>query len=94
MHDITVSSMPSERGRRAFPRIKLPDWAASPVRDDDENLACLLITSWTLITGRTLRGDVPPQMLSTDELISFWADQQVTSDELPSADNAAPARAR
>jgi hypothetical protein len=74
--------------------MKLPDWAASPVRDDDENLACLLITSWTLVTGRTLRGDVPPQMLNADELISFWADEQMTADELLSADNAAPERSR
>jgi hypothetical protein len=72
--------------------LKLTGFAVSPVRDDDENLARLLITSWTLVTGRTLRGDVPPQLLSGDELISFWADEQMTSDELPSADDASPAR--
>ena len=32
-----------------------------------------LITSWSLTTGRTLRGG-PPQSLTEDELIGFWAD--------------------
>ena len=80
MHDITVSSMPPERGSCALPRIRLAGWAASNVHDYDEILARLLITSWTLATGRTLRGDVPPQMLSAEELISFWADEQMTAD--------------
>ncbi len=83
MHDITVSSMPPERGSCALPRMRLAGWAASNVHDDDEILARLLITSWTLATGRTLRGDVPPQMLSAEELISFWADEQMTADHVP-----------
>ena len=33
----------------------------------------LLIDTWTLTTGRTLR-DVPPCQLTEEELIDFWAD--------------------
>jgi hypothetical protein len=83
LHDITVSSIPGERGSCALPRMRLPGWAASHVHDDDEILARLLIISWTLATGRTLRSDVPPQMLSAEELISFWADEQMTADHAP-----------
>ncbi|HEY1000189.1 MAG TPA: hypothetical protein VGD83_11165 [Streptosporangiaceae bacterium] len=39
-------------------------------------LARVLITSWSLATGRTLRG-VPPLSLTEDELISFWADDHI-----------------
>jgi hypothetical protein len=34
------------------------------------------VTSGSLNTGRTLRG-VPPQWLTEDELISFWADDHI-----------------
>ena len=44
---------------------------------EDELLARILITSWSLATGRTLRADAAPQSLSEEELISFWADDQV-----------------
>ena len=43
---------------------------------EDELLARVLITSWSLTTGCTLRG-VPPQSLTEDELISFWADDHI-----------------
>jgi hypothetical protein len=36
----------------------------------------VLITSWSLATGRTLRGG-PPQSLTENELISFWADDHI-----------------
>jgi hypothetical protein len=36
----------------------------------------VLITSRSLTTGRTLRAGVPPQWLTEEELISFWADDQ------------------
>ncbi len=45
--------------------------------NEDELLARVLITSWSLATGRTLRGGVAPQSLSEDELISFWADDLI-----------------
>jgi hypothetical protein len=41
---------------------------------DDDLLATLLIRSWMVATGRTLRDDVPPPELSAEELIDFWAD--------------------
>jgi hypothetical protein len=41
---------------------------------DDEFIAQLLIHTWTLITGKTLRSDVPPHELTQDELIEFWYD--------------------
>ncbi len=44
---------------------------------EDDLLARILITSWSLATGRTLRADAAPQSLSVEELISFWADDQV-----------------
>jgi len=37
-------------------------------------LATLLIRSWMVATGRTLRAGVPPDELSAEELIDFWAD--------------------
>jgi hypothetical protein len=45
---------------------------------EDELLARVLITSWSLATGRTLRS-VAPQALTEDELISFWADDTIAS---------------
>jgi hypothetical protein len=41
---------------------------------DDVLLAHVLISTWTLITGRLLRSDVPPWELGEEELINFWAD--------------------
>ncbi len=46
---------------------------------EDDLLAFLLINTWTLTTGRTLRSDVPPAQLTEDELIEFWADDAVAS---------------
>ena len=94
MPDITVSRPPGERESGAIPRRGLPLWAARHVGDDDEILARLLITSWTLATGRTLRSDVPPHFLSDEELISFWADERMTADLAVPADDVPPARAR
>jgi hypothetical protein len=49
---------------------------SSPVRlaGDDEYMAGLLIRMWTLASGRTLRSDIRPEQLSSEELIRFWAD--------------------
>jgi hypothetical protein len=75
MQDTTVSGMCfasdySAKSRRSF--------FSRAVRhaNEDELLARVLITSWSLATGRTLRG-VPPQSLTEDELISFWADDHI-----------------
>jgi hypothetical protein len=50
-------------GSRAY-----PDTAA------DETLAATLISMWELASGRRLPRHVPPDQLSTEELIAFWAD--------------------
>jgi hypothetical protein len=44
---------------------------------EDELLALLLIHTWTLTTGKTLRCDVPPQELTEEELIEFWSDDHL-----------------
>ena len=49
-----------------------------PYSGEDELLARVLITSWSLATGRTLRS-VAPHALTEDELISFWADDAIAS---------------
>jgi hypothetical protein len=46
---------------------------------EDELIALLLIYTWTLITGKTLRCDVPPQELTEEELIDFWSDDHFDS---------------
>ena len=43
---------------------------------DDELIARLLIHTWTLTTGKTLRRDVPPHELTEEELIDFWSDDR------------------
>ncbi len=42
--------------------------------EGDEVLAAVLVRMWTLASGRTLPRDVPPDQLSVEELIAFWAD--------------------
>jgi hypothetical protein len=51
-----------------------PEPGTRPDDRDDEFLAAILIRMWVLASGRTLRRDVPPDQLSTEELIAFWAD--------------------
>ena len=51
---------------------------------DDTLLCRVLISTWALHTGRTLRRDVPPSELPVDELIAFWADPLL--DESPADD--------
>jgi hypothetical protein len=41
---------------------------------DDALLGRVLISTWVLHTGRTLRRDVSPSDLPVEELIAFWAD--------------------
>jgi len=77
MHDSTFSGMPCARESAAIPPPGTAGKASGHA--DDELLARLLITSWTLATGRTLRPGIPPQLLSEDELISFWADDHITA---------------
>lgn len=51
---------------------------------DDTLLGRVLISTWVLHTGRTLRRDVPPNELPVEELIAFWADPLL--DEAPAED--------
>jgi hypothetical protein len=46
---------------------------------DDELIARLLIHTWTLATGKTLRCDVPAAELTEEELIDFWCDDHFDS---------------
>jgi hypothetical protein len=76
---------PARTGRQFRPVIgRYPSHSQKPERDhtmpftllsDDELIARLLIHTWTLATGKTLRCDVPPHELTKDELIDFWADE-------------------
>jgi hypothetical protein len=61
--------------------LSMPPWDDSPVAppeqpdsDDDGHLAAMYIRMWSLASGRRLRDDMPPDQLSEDELITFWAD--------------------
>jgi hypothetical protein len=82
LQDTTGFSVPSERGVRAELYLQIADAPFARVHSDDESLACLLIAQWELLTRRTLRADVPPHMISADELIEFWADAQMVSGQL------------
>ena len=75
MQDTTVSGMRYASDSGAKARRKFFSRAVRHA-NEDELLARVLITSWSLTTGRTLRG-VPPQTLTEEELISFWADDHI-----------------
>ena len=45
----------------------------------DDLLAGILVTNWTLATGRTLPAGISPRSLSEEDLISFWADDRMAS---------------
>ena len=45
----------------------------------DDLLAAILITNWTLATGRTLPAGISPRSLGEEDLISFWADDRMAS---------------
>ena len=75
MQDTTVSGIRFGSDSGAKPRSITLSLAVQHA-NHDELLARVLVTSWSLATGRTLRG-VPPQSLSEDELINFWADDYI-----------------
>jgi hypothetical protein len=76
MQDTTVSSIGRASDSGANARHKISSQAVYRA-GEDELLARVLMTSWSLATGRTLRAGVPPQSLTEEELISFWADDQI-----------------
>lgn len=43
----------------------------------DGLLAAIVITNWTLATGRTLPAGVSLRSLSEEDLISFWTDNRI-----------------
>jgi hypothetical protein len=45
----------------------------------DDLLAAILVTNWTLTTGRTLPAGISPRSLSEEDLIRFWADDRMAS---------------
>ena len=63
-------------GRPPSPQAHSPQPHSGTQPDDpgDEVLAAVLIRMWALASGRTLPRDVPPDQLSAEELIDFWAD--------------------
>jgi hypothetical protein len=76
MQDTTVSGphYATDSEVIPFPRfLRRANWRSA----EDELLARVLISSWSLSTGRTLRSGVAPEWLTEDELISFWADDEL-----------------
>ncbi len=59
---------------------------------EDDLLAFLLISNGMLITGRTLRSDVPPGQLSESELIEFWAEDGAAAGDGPPGPHGAAGR--
>ena len=45
----------------------------------DDLVAAILITDWTLATGRVLPAGALPRSVSEEDLISFWADDRMAS---------------
>ena len=76
MHDTTVSGIHRASDSGVNTRRRFFSLAVHHA-DEDELLARVLITSWSLATGRTLRAGAAPQSLTEEELISFWADDQI-----------------
>lgn len=86
MYDTTVlrpfgardsSAITQRDPRPKEPGIGEPGTAAADRADD--LLAAILITNWTLATGRTLPAGISPRSLSEEDLISFWADDRMAS---------------
>lgn len=93
MYDTAVLRPSGARDSSAIAR-RRPGGQRADRADDDDLLAQILITSWTLATGRTWPAGVAPQSLTDDELISFWADEQTASASgaISGPDRAADAR--
>ena len=81
MYDTTVLRPFGARDSSAItqrdPRPQEPGTEAADRADD--LLAAILITNWTLATGRTLPVGISPRSLSEEDLISFWADNRMAS---------------
>lgn len=75
MNDTTVSTL--VRASDFVPNSRRRISGRARFANEDELLARVLITSRSLATGRRLRNEVPPQALTEDELIAFWADDLI-----------------
>lgn len=65
--------------RMPLPEGPMPDISGKhgrPPSRDDHDLALSLITTWTMRTGRILR-PAPVSELTPEELVNFWADDQL-----------------
>jgi hypothetical protein len=93
MQDTTVSSICRASDSGANARRKFFGRARQHHGNEDDLLTQVLITSWSLASGRTLRAGVKPQSLSADELIDFWADDFWPEDRLATASRAGAAGA-
>ena len=72
------AELPCPSDSRAAPHSTRPGAAAGRT-DHDELRVRPLITSWMSATGRTFHADVPPKVLTEKDLITFRADQQITT---------------
>ena len=86
MYDTTVLRLPGARDSSAITQREPgseepgPEGSRTGAADRaDDLLAAILITNWALATGRTLPAGVAPRSLSEEDLISFWADDRMTS---------------
>jgi hypothetical protein len=69
--------MPASRDHppaRAASSARVGGPRAYPDTAEDDLLAATLIRMWELASGRKLPRNVPPEQLSKEELIAFWAD--------------------
>lgn len=72
----TITLAEAETGCPWRPGRRLrPEPAPVATRSDDEHLAFLLVTTWSLRTGRRLR-HAPPEQLTEAELLEFWSDPE------------------
>jgi hypothetical protein len=81
LSDMSAAVMPIfHRGHSSVPTAENPERDHAmpyvPLTDDDL-VARLLIHTWMLTTGRTLRSDIQPHELAEEELINFWADDHL-----------------
>ncbi len=76
MHDTAVWSKPGVSNSPAVTQ-RRPGSEATDRAGDDDLLAHVLIASWTLAGPLPAGG--APQSLTEDELISFWADDQMAA---------------
>lgn len=76
---LCLADLPSTSDSRAALRNQHLGVASDPA-DDYQLPTCLLNTSWMLTASHTLHADVPAQLRTEEELITFWSAMQTTDD--------------